>query len=66
LQIGRTVSGPLDDFYASLSDEQKAKLNAISAPQTSQSEQSKPRPTTAHRHPFVSLGYFIRRLLHRF
>jgi hypothetical protein len=66
LQAGRMVSGPLDDFYASLSDEQKAKLNAISGPQTSQSEQSKPRPATAHRHPFVSLGYLIRRLLHRF
>jgi hypothetical protein len=66
LQAGQTVSGPLNDFYAMLSDEQKAKFNAISAPQTSQSEQSKTRPTTRHRHIFVDLGYFIRRLLHRF
>jgi hypothetical protein len=66
LQAGQTVSGPLNDFYAMLSDEQKAKFNAISAPQTSQSEQSKTRPTTRHRHLFVDLGYFIRRLLHRF
>jgi hypothetical protein len=66
LQAGKTVSGPLDDFYATLSDEQKARFNAISLPQTSQAEQSKGQPTNVRRHHFVNLEYFIRRLLHRF
>jgi hypothetical protein len=60
-EAGKTVSAPLNDFYAMLDDEQRARFNAISLPQTSQSEQPKARPI---RHHFVSFGYFIRRLLH--
>jgi hypothetical protein len=62
----KTVDAPLNDFYATLDEEQKARFNGISLPQTAQVEQPKPKPTVVHRHHFVSLGYLIRRLLHSF
>jgi hypothetical protein len=63
LQAAKTVSGPLNDFYATLDDEQKARFNAISLPQTSQIEQPSAKPAIVHRH---SIGYVIRRLLRSF
>jgi hypothetical protein len=60
------MNGPLNDFYAMLDDEQKARFDAISFPQTSQAEQPKARPTPLHRHHFVNIGYVIRRLLRAF
>jgi hypothetical protein len=66
LEAAKTVSAPLNDFYGMLDDEQKARFNAISLPQTSQAEPPKPKPTTVHRRHFVSLEYFIRRLFRGF
>jgi LTXXQ motif family protein len=66
LQAVKTVKAPLDDFYGMLDDEQKAKFNAISPPQTSQVEQPKAKTATAHRHHFVNFGYLIRRLIRWF
>jgi LTXXQ motif family protein len=66
LQAVKTVSGPLNDFYATLDDEQKARFNAISLPQTSQIEQPSAKPTIVHGHHFVSIRYVIRRLLRSF
>jgi hypothetical protein len=66
LQGIKTVIGPLNDFYATLDDEQKARFNAISLPQTSQIEQPSAKPTIVRRHHFVSIGYLIRRLLRSF
>jgi hypothetical protein len=65
LQAVKTVGAPLDDFYASLSAEQKAKFDAISLPQTAQVEHAKVRPVS-HHHRFVSFGYFVRRFFHLF
>lgn len=64
LQSIKTLSGPLNDFYAMLDDEQKARFDGISLPRTSQSEP--PRAKPPHRHHYVSLGAFIRRLFHLF
>jgi hypothetical protein len=66
LQGVKTVIGPLNDFYATLDDEQKARVNAISQPQTSQIEQPSAKPTIVRRRHFVSIGYLIRRLLRSF
>jgi hypothetical protein len=66
LQAAKTVSAPLNDFYGTLDDEQRARFNAISLPQTSQIEQPKAGPTHVHRRHFVSLEYFIRRLFRGF
>jgi hypothetical protein len=49
-----------------LDDEQKARFDAISLPQTSQGEQQKAKPSTAHHRHFVSIGYFFRRLFRWF
>jgi LTXXQ motif family protein len=59
LQKVKTVVAPLNDFYATLDDEQKARFNAISLPQP------KARSASVHRHHFVSFGYFIRRFFRR-
>jgi hypothetical protein len=63
LQAVKTVAAPLNDFYATLDEEQKARFNGVSLPQTSQTEQPRAKP---HRHHFVNIVYFIRRLLHSF
>jgi hypothetical protein len=55
----KMVVAPLNDFYATLDDEQKARFNAISLPQP------KARSASVHRHHFVSIGYFIRRFFRR-
>ncbi len=66
LEAVKTETGPLNDFYGTLDDEQKAKFDAISLPQTSQSEQPKPKPPVVHHRHFVSIGYFFRRLFRWF
>jgi hypothetical protein len=66
LQAVKTEIAPLDDFYGMLDDEQKARFDAISLPQTSQGEQQKAKPSTAHHRHFVSIGYFFRRLFRWF
>jgi LTXXQ motif family protein len=66
LQGAKAVAGPLNDFYAMLDDEQKARFNAIALPQTSQIDQSKAKPASVHRRHFVSIGYLIRRWFHWF
>jgi hypothetical protein len=66
LQAVKSVVAPLNDFYATLDDGQKARFDAISLPQTSQADQPKAKAVVAHRRHYVSLGYVIRRLLHGF
>jgi hypothetical protein len=66
LQAIKTVSAPLNDFYATLNDEQKARFDAIALPRTTQNEQAKAKPTGGHRHHFISLGSVIRHLLRWF
>jgi len=63
LQSVKTMSGPLNDSYSMLDDAQKARFDAISLPRTSQSEQPRAKP---HRHHYVSLFSFVRRLFHLF
>jgi hypothetical protein len=66
LQGIKGVAAPLNDFYGMLDDGQKAKFDAISLPQTSQTEQAKARPVVAHRRHYLNLGYMIRRFLRGF
>jgi hypothetical protein len=66
LQAVKTEIAPLNDFYGMLDDEQKARFDAISPPQTSQGEQQKAKPAIAHHRHFVSIGYFFRRLFRWF
>ena len=66
LEAVKTETGPLNDFYGMLDDEQKARFDGISMPQTSQSEQPKSKPPAVHHRHFVSLEYFIRRLFRWF
>ena len=56
LQGAKAVAGPLNDFYAMLDSEQKARFNGIALPQTSQIDQSKAKPASVHRRHFVSIG----------
>ena len=63
LQSIKTMSGPLDDFYGMLDDEQKARFDGISLPRTSQIEQPRGR---SHRYHHVSPFAFIRRLFDLF
>jgi hypothetical protein len=69
LQAVKTVSAPLNDFYAMLDDEQKARFNSIAAPsqQAAQAEPARNHPPVPHFHRhFVSLTYLIRRFFHLF
>jgi FAD/FMN-containing dehydrogenase len=66
LHAVKAVVSPLNDFYGMLDDGQKARFNAVSLPQTSQTDQPKAKPVVAHRRPYVNLGYIIRRFLHGF
>ncbi|HEY4405089.1 MAG TPA: Spy/CpxP family protein refolding chaperone [Xanthobacteraceae bacterium] len=71
LQAVKTVIAPLNDFYGALDDEQKARFNAISAPQTSaaqtgQSDHSRGRQASFHRHGFFGVGSLIRHMLRFF
>jgi hypothetical protein len=66
LQAVKTVSAPLNDFYGSLDDEQRARFNAIAPAQTSQADQPKVRQTSLHRRGFPNFGSFIRHILRFF
>jgi hypothetical protein len=68
LQAVKTVIAPLDDFYATLDDEQKARFNAISPLQSSQADepQSTARQSSLHRHGYPGVGSLIRHILRFF
>ena len=68
LQSAKAVRGPLDDFYATLDDGQKAQFDTISLSPTAQADQSSKAKSAAaaHRRHFISVGYLIRRILHSF
>ena len=65
LQAVKLVSSALNDFYGTLSDEQKARFEAIGPQQTSQRETLEVAPTKSrrHRHVVSSPEQIIRRLL---
>ena len=61
----KTVSSALNAFYGSLSDEQKARFEAIGPQRTAQAETLEVAPTEAprHRRGIPSPEQIIRRLL---
>jgi hypothetical protein len=63
LQAVKTVRSALNDFYGSLSDEQKARFEAIGPQRTSQLESLDVVHTTVRRHGIVNVGQVIRRLM---
>jgi hypothetical protein len=65
LQAVTMVSSALNDFYATLSDEQKARFEAIGPQQTTRLESLEVAPTNARRHRrgIPSAEQIIRRLL---
>jgi hypothetical protein len=65
LQAVKLVSSALNDFYGTLSDEQKAKFEAIGPQRTAQLESLEVAPTAAprHRRGIPSPEQIIRRLL---
>jgi hypothetical protein len=65
LQAVTIVSSALNDFYGTLSDEQKARFEAIGPQHTSQLESLEVAPTEAprHRRDIPSPEQIIRRLL---
>lgn len=62
LQAIKTVRPALDDFYGSLSDEQKAQFDAIGPRLTSASDQSSAPARRVHRRRY-GVGHALRRLL---
>ena len=62
LQAVKTVRVAMDDFYGSLTDEQKADLDAI-GPQWIEADQPSGRRRHTHRHRSTSAEHMIRRLL---
>jgi len=67
LQVVGIVSTALNNLYGTLSDEQKARFEAIGPQQTSQLETLEVAPTTSHRHRYgrPSVEQIIRRLMYR-
>jgi hypothetical protein len=67
LQAVKIVSAALNDFYGTLSDEQKARFEAIGPQQTSQLETLEVAPTTSHRRRYgrPNVDQIIRRLMYR-
>jgi hypothetical protein len=66
LQAVKIVSSALDDFYGTLSDEQKAQFEAIGPQRMTQLESPEVTPTTSgrrHRHGIPSVERVIRRLM---
>ncbi len=65
LQAVKIVSSALNDFYGTLSDEQKARFEAIGPQQTSRLESLEVAPTSVHRHRhgIPSVERIIRRLM---
>jgi hypothetical protein len=66
LQAVKMVSAALNDFYATLSDEQKAKFEAIGPQRTAQLESLEVAPTNHRRRGPPSPEQIIRRLLSPF
>ena len=66
LQAVKIVSAALSDFYGTLSDEQKARFEAIGPQRTAQLETLEVAPTTSHRHRYgrPSVEQIIRRLMY--
>lgn len=64
LQAVTTVRSALNDFYGELSDEQKARFEALGPQRTSQSDQQQvtTRHTNVHRRGVVGIGYILRHL----
>jgi hypothetical protein len=65
LQAVKIVSAALNDFYGMLSDEQKARFEAIGPQRTAQAESLEVAPTETHRHRrrLPNPEQIIRRLL---
>jgi hypothetical protein len=63
LQAVKVVSSALNDFYGTLSDEQKARFEAIGPQRTSQLESLEVAPTNVRRRGLPSPEQIIRRLL---
>ena len=63
LQAVKTVRSALNDFYGCLSDEQKARFEAIGPQRTSQLESLDVVHTTVRRHGIYPVGQIIRRLM---
>jgi hypothetical protein len=63
LQAVKTVRSALNDFYGMLSDEQKARFEAIGPQRTSQLESLDVVHTTVRRHGVDPVGQVIRRLM---
>ncbi|MGL5166474.1 MAG: Spy/CpxP family protein refolding chaperone [Afipia sp.] len=71
LQAVKTVRAPLDSFYSSLNDEQKASFDAIGPKRVSaadekimaQNDEDSPRRARGHRHHHGSVDYMIRRMM---
>jgi hypothetical protein len=63
LQAVTSVRSALNDFYGSLSDEQKARFEAIGPQRTSQLESLDVVHTTVRRHGIDPVGQVIRRLM---
>jgi hypothetical protein len=63
LQSVKSVRSALNDFYGSLSDEQKARFEAIGPQRTSQLESLDVVHTTVRRHGVDPVGQIIRRLI---
>ena len=63
LQAVKTVRTPLDDFYGTLTDEQKAQFEAIGPGRSTLSRQSATAPTHNRRRHHVGVGGIIRRFM---
>ncbi|MGP0090312.1 MAG: Spy/CpxP family protein refolding chaperone [Xanthobacteraceae bacterium] len=66
LQAVKTVRPALNDFYAALNDEQKARFEAIGPERTSQPDQPKAPQTHVRRRGIGSIGNVIQRMLQVF
>ena len=66
LQAVKMVSSALNDFYRTLSDEQKARFEAIGPQRTTQLEALEVSPTNARRRGPPSAEQVIRRLMSPF
>lgn len=65
LDAVKTVRPPLERFYASLSDEQKANFDAIGPQRVSSAEQAAPEPRVRHHRRRVRHGFNIERMIWR-
>jgi hypothetical protein len=66
LQAVKTVRPALNDFYGSLTDEQKARFEAIGQEKVSQIEQPDATPSQSRGHRYSHIESMLRRLILRF